>query len=139
MYTSITTPLLLAALATASPLTRRADPGPTVWKSPDGGNTQVRFGDNKVYVGSCTPDSILSTVTDNCYEEGFCNASEWTMQCVQGDAASHTITIKAPEGQYQPWIRNGLVDAMKAAIATEGVTEKKRITAMRGGGGVGCP
>ena len=61
------------------------------------------------------------------------------MQCIQSDAASHTITITAPEGQYQPWIKNGLVEAMQAALGTEGVTETKTISAMSGGGCVGCP
>ncbi|WP_227547706.1 hypothetical protein, partial [Moraxella catarrhalis] len=49
-----------------------------------------------------------------------------------------TVTITAPEGQYQPWIKNGLIDAMKAALATDKVTESERITAMSGGGCVGC-
>jgi hypothetical protein len=137
MYTPITL-ATLATMASAAAIARRDDAGPTVWKSPDGGNTQVRFGDNLVYVGACDPQSIIDTVGSNCYEEGFCNASEWTMQCEEGDAATHTITIKAPEGQYQTWIRNGLVDAMKAAIATDGVTKKEGITAMSGGGCVGC-
>lgn len=139
MYTSLSTALLLTTLTTAASLpAKRADPGPTVWTSPNGGNTNVRFGDGKVYVGGCSPKSVIDTVYDNCYGEGFCNSASWSMQCVQGDDATHTITITAPEGQYQPWIKNGLVQAMQAALDTEKVTQSKGITAMSGGGCVGC-
>ena len=131
--------LLFTTLGAAASIpVKRADPAPTVWTSPDGGNTKVRFGDGKVYVGSCSPKDVLNTVYENCYAEGFCNSASWSMQCVQGDDASHTITITAPEGQYQSWIRNGLVDAMQSAIATEKVTTSEQITAMSGGGCVGC-
>lgn len=143
MYTPIihfiVIPLLAASTSALHLPSKRADPGPTVWKSPDGGNTAVRFGDGKVYVGDCTPSSVISSVYDNCYGEGFCNSASWSMQCVQGDAATHTITISAPEGQYQPWIKNGLVEAMLAALGTEGVTQSEVINSMRGGGCVGCP
>ena len=140
MHTSLYPLALLSALASAATIpSKRADAGPTVWKSPDGGNTAVRFGDGKVYVGGCDPSSVIATVYDNCYGEGFCNSASWSMQCVQSDAASHTVTITAPEGQYQPWIKNGLVEAIQAALGTEGVTETKTINAMSGGGCVGCP
>jgi hypothetical protein len=138
MYTILPLTLFFTAVTQAAVLIKRADPGPNVWTSPDGGNTAVRFGDSKVYVGDCSPESIIDTVAANCYGEGFCNSESWTMQCVQGDSASHTVTITAPEGQYQPWIKNSLIDAMKAALATDKVTESERITAMSGGGCVGC-
>lgn len=136
--------LLLLPLSLTSalhlPLKRfSSSDGPTIWKSPDGGNTAVRFGDAKVYVGDCKPSDVLASVSDNCYDEGFCNSASWSMQCVQGDAASHTITLTAPEGQFQPWIKNGLVEALQAALGTEGVTQKEVINAMSGGGCVGCP
>ena len=151
MHTFTASALLLSAAANAAVMDKRAavaeravaaraENWPTVWKSPDGkGETTVRFSDESVYVGGCTPESIIATVGENCFEDGFCNPEEWTMQCVQGDAASHTITMKAPEGQYQSWIRNGLVDAMQAAIKTDKVTSSERINAMSGGGCVGCP
>lgn len=139
MHTFLSTTLLFTTLGAAASIpAKRADSAPTVWTSPDGGNTNVRFGDGKVYVGSCSPKDVLNTVYENCYTQGFCNAASWSMQCVQGDDATHTITITAPEGQYQPWIRNGLVDAMQSAIATEKVTTTEQIKAMSGGGCVGC-
>jgi hypothetical protein len=140
MYTYISSALLFTTLAAAASLpAKRADPGPTVWSSPDGGNTNVRFGDGLVYIGDCSPKSVIDTLYDNCYSEGFCNSASWSMQCVQGDRTTHTVTITAPEGQYQPWIKNGLVEALQAAIAAEKVTESETITAMSGGGCVGCP
>lgn len=138
MYTRLISSILLSSVASAGVIAERAAPQ-MVWVSPNGGDTQVRFGDEKVYVGDCEPKNIINTVYDNCYGEGFCNPKSWTVQCVQGDRASHTITITAPEGQYQPWIKNGLVEAMNAAITLEGIVDKKRITAMSGGGCVGCP
>jgi hypothetical protein len=60
------------------------------------------------------------------------------MQCIQGDRATHAITITAPEGQFQPWIKNGLIEAIKAAISQGDVVTSKKITAMSGGGCVGC-
>ncbi|KAF1349208.1 hypothetical protein EJ07DRAFT_184753 [Lizonia empirigonia] len=129
LFTTLTTAISLPA--------KRDDPGPTVWKSPNGGNTNVRFGDGKVYVGGCTPKDVIATVYDNCYDEGFCNSASWSMQCIEGDSTTHTITLTAPEGQYQPWIKNGLVEAMQAALDTKGVTESKSITAMSGGGWTG--
>ncbi|KAH7401296.1 hypothetical protein BKA66DRAFT_436449 [Pyrenochaeta sp. MPI-SDFR-AT-0127] len=138
MFTRLIPAILLCSVTNAAVIAKRAA-DQMVWKSPNGGNTQVRFGDDKVYVGGCEPKSIINSVYDNCYGEGFCNPKSWTMQCIQGDRATHTITITAPEGQYQPWIKNGLVEAMNAAIAVEGIVNKERITAMSGGGCVGCP
>ncbi|KAF2732755.1 hypothetical protein EJ04DRAFT_565737 [Polyplosphaeria fusca] len=143
MLSPILSALLLgsavSAAAVAKPAIKRDDAGPTVWKSPDGGNTQVRFGDGKVYIGACTPQDIINTVYDNCYDEGFCNSESWTVQCTEDDDTTHTITITAPEGQYQPWIKNGLVEAIQAAIGTSGVTDEQSTVAMSGGGCVGCP
>ncbi|KAF2122602.1 hypothetical protein BDV96DRAFT_2665 [Lophiotrema nucula] len=138
MYTYLLSALFMGSAANAAVMLKRDDPGPTVWKSPDGGNTEARFGDGKVYVGSCTPQDVINTLYDNCYGEGFCNSDSWTMQCTESDDATHTITITAPEGQYQPWIKNGLVEALSAAIGTDGVTSSEQITAMSGGGCVGC-
>jgi hypothetical protein len=39
----------------------------------------------------------------------------------------------------QPWIKNGLVEALQAALAVDGVTTSEPGTAMSGGGCVGCP
>jgi hypothetical protein len=140
MLTTVFSTLLLSSLANAGVmLKQRDDAGPTVWTSPDGGNMKVRFGDDKVYVGSCTAESVIKTLYDNCYDEGFCNSKSWTMQCEEGDATTHTITLTAPEGQYQPWVKNGLVEALTAAVGVDKVTDKKTITAMSGGGCVGCP
>lgn len=149
MLSTIVFSSLLAATANAVAITprtdnaaamiSRADNAPVVWKNPNGGNIQVRFGDARVSVGGCKPETIIKTVYDNCYGEGFCNANAWTMQCVKDDLTTHTITITAPEGQYQPWIKNGLVEAMVAAINTEKVVETKNVIAQSGGGCVGCP
>ncbi|KAF2998251.1 hypothetical protein E8E13_006168 [Curvularia kusanoi] len=142
MYNTLTALALLTTLTTALSLpTKRGDSGPVIWTSPDGkGNTKVRFGDEKVYVGACDPKNVvIKSVYDNCYDEGFCNSASWSLQCEQSDAATHTITLTAPEGQYQPWIKNGLVEAIQAALGTDGVVETKTINAMSGGGCVGCP
>lgn len=97
MYTPILSAMMLAGAASAAVIAQRAEP--TVWKSPDGGNTQVRFGDGRMYVGGCEPKDILATLYDNCYGEGFCNSKSWSMECLHGDGGTHTVTIEAPEGQ----------------------------------------
>lgn len=112
---------------------------PIVWTKPDGtGQTQAVFGDGKVYIGACTPDQIFDSVAENCYTEGFCNSESWTLQCEEGDMTTHTITISAPEGQYQTWIHNGLIDSMRAGIKTGDLVQQDTITAESGGGCVGC-
>jgi hypothetical protein len=138
MYIWVPSTILFSATVSAAFIPIKRVDEPTVWTSPNGGNTQVRFGDAKVYVGSCKPSDVINSVKDNCYDQGFCNSKAWTMQCRHGDAGSHTITITAPEGQYQASLKQGLIDAMNAAIATDKVTESKEITAMSGGGCTGC-
>jgi hypothetical protein len=84
MYTSrLTSALLFSTLAHSAALFPRADQGKTVWKAPNDGNTRVVFGDEKVYVGSCTPEMIVDSMGENCYEEGFCNSKSWTMYVEQ--------------------------------------------------------
>lgn len=134
--------LLFITLTTAISLrvpAKRDDPGPIIWKSRKGGNTNVRFGDGKVYVGGCKPKDVIATLKDNCYNEGFCNSASWSMQCISDDSATHTVTITAPEGQYQPPLKKKLIEAIQAALGTKGVTQSKTVTAMSGGGCVGCP
>jgi hypothetical protein len=138
MYTSLLTTLLFTTLAHSAALLKRADPGPTVWKSPNGGNTQVRFGDGKVDVGGCNPDYIIDSIYENCYEEGFCKSDAWTVGCMYGDRAKHDVTITAPEGQFQAKIRKEFIDALKAALKTDKVVSKRTVVATNGGGCIGC-
>lgn len=132
------------ALAVAMPrinstALRAREDQPEVWTKDDGtGDTRVVFGDNRVYIGSCTPDNIFDSVWDNCYDEGFCNSESWELQCEQGDMTTHTITITAPEGQFQQELRRPLVSGMKQGVMTDDVTTSETITAESGGGCVGC-
>lgn len=47
--------------------------------------------------------------------------------------------MEAIEGQYVSWVRNGLVDAIKAAASAEGLIEHTTVQKCTGGGCVGCP
>jgi hypothetical protein len=114
------------------------------WSAPPGvvGDTQVFFGDEKAYIGFCTPNDILKTLYQQCYDRGICNARSWTVDCegiVGGFIRSVPITIEVKEGQYQPWIKNGLIEAFMAAVGTDGIVEKQTENVMSGGGCVGCP
>lgn len=106
---------------------------------------------------SCPPKKIIDSVYENCYDEGYCNAESWEVSCLDSTLNAWTVVVTAPEGQCtshipfpaqrivtdvhlpdQPWIKNGFVEAMNAAVKAPGLITQQNSKPLRGGGCVGC-
>lgn len=74
-----------------------------------------------VKIGTVKIDEIFEKLGEVCHESGQCETNDITIdgQLIQagrgGDVSDITVTL-GPDGEYPTWIRNGLLDSLKAAV-----------------------
>ncbi|KAI0379048.1 hypothetical protein F5Y04DRAFT_283135 [Hypomontagnella monticulosa] len=90
----------------------------TTWTNSEAGNLTVIFSDDRINLGSIQIDQVLDSLYDKCSEGGMCDTGDITLPgelLSGGDVESVTATIR-PSGNYHTWIRNGLLEAVRAAV-----------------------
>lgn len=100
----------------------------------DGASTSVTLSDDTILWG-CGVDvvSTLSHVGDVCKTSGSCLTSEpWstTVDWADPDAGTsgtENLTLSAT-GNYPPWLRNGIVNAVQATFSAKGVIDTQDTT-----------
>lgn len=117
MRTSLLTLVALAASAVnASPLITKRDT--REWDPK--GNLKLTFSKETVKIGDVSLDEMTTKLFDVCHTTGLCETNEIEYKgryFVQGIGKNEDITVKlGPHGSYPTWIRNGLVDTLKAAV-----------------------
>ena len=121
-------PTAVARVEDASPaLEVRQAATSTMWTAPSGtvGNIVGTFSDSTIDLG-CSQDAVMDSVAENCNTEGYCNPS-WTLTCPNAIDGTDEFTITVNEGDFQPWIHNGLIDAQRAAVDTAGAVTTKQV------------
>ena len=117
-------------------INRQATPT-SIWSAPSGvGNLVGKFSDATIQLG-CSPDTVMQSVADNCDAQGDCVPS-WTIPCGDDQGATTDFTITINEGDYAPWIHNGLIDAQLAALKAPKVVTSETVTAMHPSGCSEC-
>lgn len=139
MYTSILPILLLISTSDALALLSRDDPGPGVWKAPEAGNLRIRFSDAKVNIAGCHAADIIDTLNEHCKDgAGVCEPGPWTIECAS-DGDPYHIEVTTSDSQHDAKLKKGLIEALKAAIETDKVSESREVIGAKGGGCTGCP
>lgn len=71
-----------------------------------------------VTLGTIKIDDIASKLYEVCHESGQCETNDIKMdgQLLSTDSAENIELTLGPDGSYPTWIRNGLVDALIAAV-----------------------
>ncbi|RDL36423.1 Uncharacterized protein BP5553_05775 [Venustampulla echinocandica] len=89
------------------------------WVHDKKGNLKITFSDETVSLGTLPIDKIIDKMSDACHTSGQCDTSPIKItgyQLVHKDSVvDETLTIN-PSGSYPTWIRNGLRDALRAAV-----------------------
>ncbi|KAI8931333.1 hypothetical protein NX059_011674 [Plenodomus lindquistii] len=118
--TLITSTLLATAAATAIPGLTRRDPltkrSEKTWDS--NGNLKLTFSSETIKIGGLPLDDVISQLYTVCHESGQCetNDIELKSMLMSSEGADALKITLGPDGTYPTWIRNGLVDALGAAI-----------------------
>ena len=76
--------------------------------STDIGNLKLTFSNETITITETTTDAIIEKIAEACFIEG---------QCKTPPISFHNIDIH-PSGNYPTWIRNGLIDALRAGVKT---------------------
>ncbi|KAG8527316.1 uncharacterized protein KY384_008060 [Bacidia gigantensis] len=97
----------------------------------DGASTSVTLSDSTIWWG-CDIDVIqtLDHIGDICKTSGSCVTSEpWTTDVKYvdpGDVQPESDVLKiSATGHYPPWLRNGIVEAVKATYSADGVIDSQ--------------
>lgn len=137
LFSAILLSTSVAALALPEPMS--LVPRETiVWTNPDGlVGTVVRFGDERVYIGECTPDKIMDTVYGACIQ-GAC-VGPVTVECGWDDGGTHEVTINFEDSLYQSNLQNGLIDGVRAAMKFPEMTIVDSVWSSIPGGCSTCP
>jgi len=101
--TTITVTALPNHIAATNRLVRRENQ-----VSADIGNLKLTFSNETITITETTTDEIIEKIAEACFIEG---------QCKPPTIAFHNIEIR-PSGNYPTWIRNGLIDALRAGVKT---------------------
>ncbi|KAF2646751.1 hypothetical protein P280DRAFT_18239 [Massarina eburnea CBS 473.64] len=110
------TTILATASASAIPssaLTKRDEV--TFEKS---NNLKLTFSKDTVQLGTESIDDIFAKLDDACHTTGQCETNDISVksQFLTKDSVSDISITLGPAGAYPTWIRNGLIDALKAAV-----------------------
>ncbi|KAK3202664.1 hypothetical protein GRF29_154g350333 [Pseudopithomyces chartarum] len=91
------------------------------WVNDEKGNIYLTLSDETVQIGTVTIDSIFAELGDACATTGTCDSSTRTIDGqligagLGGNVEDITVSLE-PYGLYPIWIRNGLLDALHAAV-----------------------
>lgn len=94
-------------------------------------------------IGDVKLADMFSKLYEVCHESGQCETTDqtfdgwWQADGANGDMGPITVTM-TPEGAYPTWIRNGLVDALKAAVVAGAKCGDSINTQLCEGGDKGC-
>jgi hypothetical protein len=86
---------------------------------------------------------MFAKLYDACHETGQCETNEitldgwWQASGLNGEMGPITVTM-GPSGAYPTWIRNGLVDTLKAAVVAGAKCGDSHNTQGCQGGDKGC-
>ncbi|KAF2830306.1 hypothetical protein CC86DRAFT_434000 [Ophiobolus disseminans] len=97
----------------ASPLLRR---GEAVWDPK--GNIRLTFSSEIINIGGLKIEDMFAQLVGVCHTTGMCETNDITMDSTLTTASSVTalaITM-GPSGVYPTWIRNGLIDTLRASV-----------------------
>lgn len=86
-------------------------------------------------------DKIFASIGEACHETGLCESNEISLDSqLFGSDTVEGLTVKlGPQGAYPTWIRNGLLDALKAAVLEVAVCEDTKHTQSCGFSSTYCP
>ncbi|KAF2117238.1 hypothetical protein BDV96DRAFT_571744 [Lophiotrema nucula] len=85
------------------------------------GNIKLTFSSATTMLGDVKIDDIFASVGDACHTTGLCDTNDitfpgwWQADGTGGTMGPITVTV-GPSGSYPTWIRNGLLDSLKAAV-----------------------
>ncbi|KAF2245815.1 hypothetical protein BU26DRAFT_488467 [Trematosphaeria pertusa] len=106
----------LLACATALPSLQKRDQ--QTWD--ENGNLKLTFSKDTVMLGDVTIDDIFAKLGEVCHESGQCETNDIELDGIiwsSNDQTEIKVTL-GPDGEYPTWIRNGLLDGLKAAVQT---------------------
>lgn len=96
-----------------------------------------------VKIGDVKLDDMFAKLAGVCHESGQCETNEidfsgwWIEAGNNGDMEPITVKM-GPSGSYPTWIRNGLVDTLKAAVMAGAKCGDVTNTQLCMGGDKGC-
>ncbi|KAF2498238.1 hypothetical protein BU16DRAFT_570799 [Lophium mytilinum] len=85
------------------------------------GNIKLTFSHDTVKLGDVDINAMFDALTGACHESGQCDTSPltfdgwWQASGLNGEMGPIVVTMD-PSGAYPTWIRNGLVDTLRAAV-----------------------